>query len=117
MAGDRLLRAVCSAFESALHTTDPAYRVELIDEYLQLDQHGSGRGFVTLMLSPESETQAAGTPPTRAPNGSVQTMLLTVRNHRVARIDLADNSRDLALLAYEWERDTAAGDVLSLGGG
>jgi uncharacterized protein YbjT (DUF2867 family) len=79
-----------------------AYRIDLVDEHLALDARGDGRGFVTFTLSWKHGTPLFGLEPTGREGTSVETLLLTVRDRRITRIDVAANSVDLAL--YLWDR-------------
>ena len=89
----------------ATQFTDLGYRIDLIDEHLALDQQGDGRGFITFMLNWKHTKNFGGLVPTGREGTSVETMLLTVRKHKIVRIDVADNTLDLAI--YEWERGWA----------
>jgi hypothetical protein len=86
----------------AVQFTDLGYRIDLIDEHLAIDQQGSGRGFITFMLNWKHTKNFGGLVPTGREGTSVETMLLTIRRHKIIRIDVADNTLDLAI--YEWER-------------
>jgi SnoaL-like domain len=89
----------------AVQFTDLGYRIDLIDEHLAMDQQGNGRGFITFMLNWKHTKNFGGLVPTGREGTSVETMLLTIRNHKIVRIDVADNTLDLAI--YEWERGWA----------
>ena len=78
------------------------YRIDLIDEHLAVDQQGDGRGFITFTLNWKHTKNFGGLVPTGREGTSVETMLLTIRRHKIVRIDVADNTLDLAI--YEWER-------------
>jgi SnoaL-like polyketide cyclase len=86
----------------ATQFTDLGYRIDLIDEHLAVDQQGDGRGFITFMLNWKHTKNFGGLAPTGREGTSVETMLLTIRRHKIVRIDVADNTLDLAI--YEWER-------------
>jgi hypothetical protein len=86
----------------ATQFTDLGYRIDLIDEHLAVDQQGDGRGFITFMLNWKHTKNFGGLVPTGREGTSVETMLLTIRKHKIMRIDVADNTLDLAI--YEWER-------------
>jgi hypothetical protein len=79
-----------------------AYRIDLIDEHLALDGNGSGRGFITIALHWKHTTDFGGLPPTGREGTSVETLLLTIERGQIIRIDVADNTLDLAI--YLWER-------------
>ena len=79
-----------------------AYRMDLIDEHLGLDSNGDGRGFITFNLHWKHSAEFLGVAPTGREGTSVETLLLTIRNSKIVRIGVADNSLDLAF--YLWER-------------
>jgi hypothetical protein len=79
-----------------------AYQIDLVDEHLALDDHGNGRGFITFNLHWKHAKEVLGMKPTGREGTSVESMLLTIRNGKITRIDVADNSLDLVL--YMWDR-------------
>jgi hypothetical protein len=86
----------------AANFTDLAYRIDLVDEHLALDDTGTGRGFITFCLYWKHTKDFLGMAPTGREGTSVETMLLTIEDNKVTRIDVAGNTADLVL--YEWER-------------
>jgi hypothetical protein len=82
--------------------TDLAYRIDLVDEHLALDDDGNGRGFVTFNLHWKHTKDFGGLAPTGREGTSVETVLLTIEGNTVVRIDVADNTLDLVL--YMWQR-------------
>jgi hypothetical protein len=97
------LRGLSTLKEFARQFTDLAYRIDLVDEHLALDGAGDGRGFITFTLHWKHTKVFGGLAPTGREGTSVETMLLTIRKNQVVRIDVADNTLDLAI--YEWERN------------
>lgn len=97
MTGLGTLKGWASAFAGGL-----ARRIDLVDEHLALDPEGNGRGFITFNLIWKHTQDFFGIKPTGREGTSIETLLLTIRGHRVTRIDVADNSLDLAI--YLWER-------------
>jgi hypothetical protein len=91
------LKAWAGAFASAL-----AYQIDLVDDHLALDASGNGRGFVTVNLHWKHGKEFMGLVSTGREGTSVETFLLTLRANKITRIDVADNSLDLAL--YLWGR-------------
>lgn len=91
------LKAWAAAFASAL-----AYQIDLVDEHSALDASGNGRGFVTVNLHWKHAKEFMGLAPTGREGTSVETLLLTLRANKITKIDVADNSLDLAL--YLWDR-------------
>jgi hypothetical protein len=96
MSGLQVLKDWASNF------TDLGYRIDLVDEHLALDDDGNGRGFITFCLHWKHVKDFLGLAATGREGTSVETMLLTVRDRVVVRIDVASNTPDLVL--YEWER-------------
>jgi len=78
------------------------WRIDLVDEHLALDQSGTGRGFITFLLNWKHTKDFLGLAPTGREGTSVETMLLSIANGKVTRIDVASNTVDLVI--YEYER-------------
>jgi hypothetical protein len=97
------LKGLDALKEFAIGFTDLGYRIDLVDEHLALDDQGNGRGFITLTLHWKHTKDFGGLAPTGREGTSVETLLLTIRESQVVRIDVADNTLDLAI--YEWERN------------
>lgn len=91
------LKAWANAFAGSL-----AHRIDLIDEHLALDANGNGRGFITFNLHWKHSAEFLGVAPTGREGTSIETLLLRIQNNKIVRIDVADNSLDLAF--YLWER-------------
>jgi hypothetical protein len=89
--------------ESAVGFTDLGWRIDLVDEHLALDDRGDGRGFITFTLHWKHTKDFGGLAPTGREGTSVETMLLTIQQHKVVRIDVADNTVDLPI--YLWSRN------------
>jgi len=79
-----------------------AKRIDLVDEHLALDENGDGRGFITFVLHWKHTDPFFELPPTGREGTSVETTLLTIKQNRIVRIDVADNSLDLVI--YLWDR-------------
>jgi predicted ester cyclase len=86
----------------AVQFTNISYQIDLVDEHLALDDAGNGRGFITFCLHWKHSQEFGGLAPTGREGTSVETMLFTIVNGRIVRMDVADNTLDLAI--YEWER-------------
>ena len=82
-----------------------AQRIDLVDEHLALDSDGNGRGFITFTLHWKHDKEFFGLAPTGREGTSVESLILTIREHKIHRIDVADHSVDLLL--YLWERGWA----------
>jgi hypothetical protein len=80
-----------------------AKRIDLIDDHIALDDAGNGRGFITFNLHWKHTDKFFDLAPTGREGTSVETMLLTIRDGRVVRIDVADHTLDLVL--YLWDRN------------
>ncbi|HAZ13282.1 MAG TPA: polyketide cyclase [Bdellovibrionales bacterium] len=87
----------------AVQFTNLGYRIDLVDEHLALDDQGNGRGFITFTLHWKHTKDFGGLAPTGREGTSVETLLFTIRENRIVRIDVAANTLDLAI--YEWERN------------
>lgn len=96
MAGLKVLK------DWAANFTDLGWRIDLVDEHLALDESGSGRGFITFLLHWKHTRDFLGLAPTGREGTSVETMLLTINDGVVTRIDVAGNTPDLTI--YEYER-------------
>lgn len=91
------LKGWASEFVTALRP-----RIDLTDEHEAIDADGDGRAFVTFNLNWKHVGPFFGLKPTGREGTSVETLLLTVKGGKVVRVDVADNTLDLAL--YLWER-------------
>ena len=96
------LRGLGTLKDFASQFTRLAYRIDLIDEHLAMGSDGDGRGFITFVLHWKHTEDFGGLAPTGREGTSVETMILTIEAGKVGRIDIADNTLDLAI--YEWER-------------
>jgi ketosteroid isomerase-like protein len=86
----------------ATQFTELAYRIDLIDEHLALDDAGNGRGFITWCLHWKHTKDFGPLTPTGREGTSVETGVLTIRDGKIVRLDVGDNTLDLAI--YEYER-------------
>jgi hypothetical protein len=77
-------------------------QIDLVDEHLALNGDGSGRGFITFNLHWKHDEPFFDVTPTGREGTSVETLLLTITEEKVTRIDVTDNSVDLIL--YMWQR-------------
>jgi predicted RNA-binding protein len=80
-------------------------QIDLVDEHQAIDEDGNGRGFITFNLHWKHDEDFMGLTPTGREGTSVETMILTFRDGKVTRIDVADNTVELPL--YLWERGWA----------
>jgi SnoaL-like domain len=79
-----------------------AYRIDLVDEHLALDDAGNGRGFVTCLLHWKHVADFLGLAPTGREGTSIESMILTIVENKIVRLDVASNTADLVI--YEYER-------------
>lgn len=86
----------------ATNFVELAWRIDLVDEHLALDETQSGRGFITFLLHWKHTRNFLGMAPTGREGTSVETMLLRIVRGVVTRIDVASNTPDLVL--YEYDR-------------
>ncbi len=96
MRGLRLLK------DWAKNFVELAWRIDLVDEHLALDETQTGRGFITFLLHWKHTREFLGMAPTGREGTSVETMLLRIVNGVITRIDVASNTPDLVL--YEYDR-------------
>ena len=96
------IRGLQTFKDFAVQFTNLGYRIDLVDEHLALDESGTGRGFITFCLNWKHTKDFGGLTPTGREGTSVETCLLTIVERKITRIDVADNTLDLAI--YEWER-------------
>lgn len=99
MRGLRALKDFAERF------TNLGYRIDLVDEHMTLDDAGNGRGFITFCLHWKHNEDFGGLAPTGREGTSVETILFTIVGDEIVRMDIADNTLDLAI--YEWERGWA----------
>lgn len=80
---------------------DLSWRIDLVDEHLALDADGDGRGFITFCLNWKHTKLFLGFEPTGREGTSVETLIFTISDHRITRIDVSENTLDLIM--YESE--------------
>jgi hypothetical protein len=97
------IRGLKTFKDFAAQFTNLGYRIDLVDEHLALDAEGNGRGFITFCLHWKHMKDFGGLSPTGREGTSVEAALFTIREKKIVRIDVADNSLDLVI--YMWERD------------
>jgi hypothetical protein len=73
------------------------YKIDLVDEHLDLDAGGNGRGFIIVTLHWAHQKEFFGVAPSAARGTSVETLIFTVKGNQIVRIDVADNTLDLVL--------------------
>jgi len=96
------MRGLQTFKEFATQFTDLGYRIDLVDEHVALDDRGTGRGFFTFCLNWKHTKDFGGLSPTGREGTSVETLIFTIAEHQITRMDVADNTLDLAI--YEWQR-------------
>ena len=95
------MQGLATLKEFAANFTDLGYRIDLVDEHLALDDDGNGRGFITFVHRWKHTKDFLGIAPTGREGTSVETMLLTIEQNKVVRIDVAANTLDLAIYEYQ----------------
>jgi SnoaL-like domain len=86
----------------AVQFTDLAHRINLVDEHEALDDTATGRGFITFCLYWKHAKPFLGLEPTGREGTSVESILFTIEDGMIVRLDVAGNTADLVI--YEWER-------------
>jgi hypothetical protein len=79
-----------------------AKQIDLVDEHLALDEDGTGRGFITFCLHWKHTKDFGGLAPTGREGTSVETALFTIVANQITRVDVADNTLDIGI--YAWQR-------------
>lgn len=77
-------------------------RIDLVDEHEAIDANGNGRAFITVNLNWKHAEPFFDLKPTGREGTSVETFIFTIRNGKVVRFGVADNTLDLSI--YLWER-------------
>jgi hypothetical protein len=90
------IRGLKTLKEFAVRLTNLGCRIDLIDEHFALDRQGNGRGFITFTINWKHTNHFGGLAPKGLAGTSEETMLLTIRSHKIVRID------DLAIYEWEW---------------
>lgn len=79
-----------------------APRIDLVDEITAIDGQGNGRAVVTFNLNWKHVRPFFGTlQPTGREGTSVENLIMTVRNGKVVRLDVADTTLDLVIYMHE----------------
>lgn len=95
--GREALNAFANEFLTAF-----APRVDLVDEINAVNAQGNGRAVMTFVLNWKHVKPFFGTlQPTGRTGTSVENMIMTVRNGKVVRIEIADTTLDLAIYMHE----------------
>lgn len=96
------MRGLQTLKDFAKQFTDLGYQIDLVAEHLALDDAGNGRGFITFCLHWKHSRDFGGLAPTGREGTSVETILFTIADSQIVRMDITDNTLDLGI--YEWER-------------
>ncbi len=94
--GIEALKAWASGFLSAF-----AARIDLVDEILAVDSHGNGRAVATVNLNWTHVGDFFGLQPTGREGTSIENLIMTVRDGKVTRIEVADTTLDLVIYMHE----------------
>jgi ketosteroid isomerase-like protein len=78
-----------------------APRIDLVDEINAVDNAGNGRAVMTFNLNWKHVKPFFGVQPTGRVGTSVENLIMTVRNGKVTRMEVADTTLDLALYLHE----------------
>jgi ketosteroid isomerase-like protein len=95
--GRAALKAWAGEFLSAF-----APRVDLVDEFNAIDASGNGRAVLTFNLNWKHVRPFFNTlQPTGRTGTSIENLIMTVKNGKVTRIEVADTTLDLAIYMHE----------------
>lgn len=78
-----------------------APRIDLVDEIDAIDEEGNGRAVATINLNWKHVGDFFGLAPTGREGTSIENLILTVRDGRVTRIEVADTTLDLVIYMHE----------------
>lgn len=76
-------------------------RIDLVDEIDAVNGEGNGRAVVTINLNWKHSGDFFGLRPTGREGTSVENLILTVKNGKVTRIEVADTTLDLVIYMHE----------------
>lgn len=95
--GREALKSWAGSFAKSLQA-----QIDLVDEFEAIDEAGNGRGFFTICLDWKHAEEFMGLAPTGREGTSIETMILTIKENKVVRWDVADNTVEINI--YFWER-------------
>jgi ketosteroid isomerase-like protein len=78
-----------------------AARVDLVDQIDAIDQNGNGRAVITFNLNWHHVKPFFNVQPTGRSGTSVENLIMTVRNWKVVRMEVADTTLDMGLYLHE----------------
>ncbi|XOV78693.1 MAG: ester cyclase [Aestuariibacter sp.] len=78
-----------------------APRVDLVDEINAVDKHGNGRAVMTFNLHWQHVEPFFGISPSGRKGTSVENLIMTVKNGKVVRIEVADTTMDLVIYLHQ----------------
>ena len=90
------LKTWASAFLTAFSA-----RIDLVDEINAVDESGNGRAVASLNLNWKHTGDFFGLAPTGREGTSIENLIMTVRDGRVTRIEVADTTLDLVIYMHE----------------
>ncbi len=76
-------------------------RIDLVDEIDAVDADGNGRAVATINLKWQHTGEFFGLQPTGRTGTSIENLIMTVRNGRVVRMEVADTTLDLVIYMHE----------------
>lgn len=76
-------------------------QIDLVDEILAVDSNGNGRAVATINLHWKHVGDFFGLSPTGRTGTSIENLIMTVKDGKVTRIEVADTSLDLVIYMHE----------------
>lgn len=76
-------------------------RIDLVDRIEAIDENGNGRAVITINLIWKHVKPFYNLEPTGRTGTSVENLIMTVRNSKVSRVEVADTTLDLVIYMHE----------------
>lgn len=78
-----------------------APRIDLVDRIEAIDENGNGRAVITINLNWQHVKPFYNLEPTGRTGTSVENLIMTVRDGKVSRVEVADTTLDLVIYMHE----------------
>lgn len=78
-----------------------APRIDLVDEINAVDDKGNGRAVATINLNWKHVGDFFGLAPTGREGTSVENLIMTIRDGKIVRLEVADTTLDLVIYMHE----------------
>lgn len=78
-----------------------APRIDLVDRIEAIDEEGNGRAVITINLNWQHVKPFYGLEPTGRTGTSIENLIMTVKDGKVSRVEVADTTLDLVIYMHE----------------